>query len=585
MDTVVVLDFGGQYAHLIANRVHRLNVFAEIMPAETSAGRLSSAKAIIISGGPSSVTDPDAPKADKAIFSLGIPILGICYGHQLIAKELGGKVSPAGGKEYGHALLRVGKSALFNGLEPEESVWMSHGDLVEDPPPGFSVIGKTEDCPVAAMADERRRVYGLQFHPEVTHTPNGMKILDNFLAISGCRREWTIDHFLNSQVAGLSKIDRKVFLLVSGGVDSAVCFALLGKALGKGRVKGLHIDTGLMRTDESQGVLAAMGSLGLGLDFIDESERFFAALAGVTDPEEKRRVIGEAFVEVAQEAMLGLDSEEWLLAQGTIYPDTIETQGTKHAALIKTHHNRVPMMQRLIDQGKVIEPLRQLYKDEVRELGSRLGLSKEIISRHPFPGPGLAVRCLCHDGINQEIDPDDQERLRELAWPLRAVIAPVRSVGVQGDSRTYRHPGIVFGKAEWQELDRLHTIPNKLQAVNRMLYLLSPGEPQITLKAASVTRERISLLRKADRLVHAFVAAHGLGKDIWQFPVVLLPMGGRFGESIVLRPVVSREAMTAGYARLPLGRMRDLSQSLLSLGLDAVYYDFTTKPPATIEWE
>ncbi|MFH1408972.1 MAG: glutamine-hydrolyzing GMP synthase, partial [Nanoarchaeota archaeon] len=363
---------------------------------------------------------------------------------------------------------------------------------------------------------------------------------------------------------------------------STVCYALLGKALGNEHVRGLHIDNGFMRKNESAFVMKALEHQGLHLEFVDASQQFIDALQGITDPEEKRKIIGEVFVKVAQDAMRDMHTEGWLLAQGTIYPDTIESQGTKHAALIKTHHNRVEVMRQLLKEGKVIEPIKQLYKDEVRALGVALGLPSALVNRKPFPGPGLAVRCLCN--AEESFDHPDNGRLQEMVLPLKGVIAPVKSVGVQGDERTYKHPAIIYGGADWDQLDALSSIPNKLPSVNRMIYLLSPSVPPLSLKKATLTRQRLSLLRDIDALVRESTSKNG-SNDLWQFPVIMAPMGNVHGESIILRPVHSQEAMTATYAKLDLGQMKVLAERIRSMGIDAVYYDFTTKPPGTIEWE
>ena len=407
---IVVLDFGGQYAHLIANRVRRHHVWAEIRPPDTPLEELARADGLILSGGPSSVYAEDRPPFEEAVLASGKPILGLCYGHQLLCHALGGRVERGERMEYGAASLEVtAATGVLAGLSPLEPIWMSHRDRVEEIPPGFEVLGRTEDCPVAAMGDDGRRIYGLQFHPEVTHTDSGMRILDNFLDLCGCARDWTMEGFIDRSMEELraQARGRKVFLLVSGGVDSTVCFLLLNRALGTGRVLGLHIDNGFMRKGETAAVESLLKGSGFSnLKVVDASEAFLARVAGVSDPEAKRLAIGEEFIEVRDRVLadLDLDPDQWLLGQGTLYTDTIESGGTDHAEVIKTHHNRVGVIERLLAEGKVVEPLSQLYKDEVRELGEKLGVPHHLVWRHPFPGPGLAVRCLCagpgagHDG-------------------------------------------------------------------------------------------------------------------------------------------------------------------------------------------
>ncbi|RKY67335.1 MAG: glutamine-hydrolyzing GMP synthase, partial [Candidatus Latescibacterota bacterium] len=402
-DTIGVLDFGGQYTHLIANRIRRLRVYSEIVSPDSDSDRLRNFKGLILSGGPSSVYDADQPSFNPNLFDLSMPVLGLCYGHHLMAQRLGGEVRPGRTKEYGTAQLEIReKTGILEGLEDSETVWMSHGDYVAQAPPGFRVTGSTVSCPIAAMGDPERNLYGLQFHPEVTHTPKGMRMLENFVTLCGCERNWTMGNYIESSLQAIRDRmgDRNVFLFVSGGVDSTVAFVLLEKALGAKRVYGLHIDNGLMRKNESAFVRDSLLEHGFtNFRVVDAGPDFLSALRGVVHPEEKRRIIGTQFIEVRDRAMeqLGLDPEQWILGQGTIYPDTIESGGTKNAAVIKTHHNRVALVEELIAQGKVIEPLSQLYKDEVREVGERLGIPKSLVWRHPFPGPGLGVRALCSD--------------------------------------------------------------------------------------------------------------------------------------------------------------------------------------------
>ncbi|MFA6111560.1 MAG: glutamine-hydrolyzing GMP synthase, partial [Candidatus Latescibacterota bacterium] len=502
---IVVLDFGGQYAHLIANRIRRLRVYAEIRPPDSPLSELADAAGFILSGGPSSVYAANSPAYNPEILTSGKPLLGLCYGHQLISHQLGGRVEPGRTMEFGAASLRVLRpEGVLAGLSGHEPVWMSHRDTVQVPPPGFQVLASTEDCPVAAMGDPDRRIWGLQFHPEVTHTASGMRILDRFVEICACPRTWTMELYLDRTMARVAAqtAGRRVFLLVSGGVDSSVAFLLLNRALGEDRVLGLHIDNGFMRQGETALVSRLMQESGFhNLEVVDASADFLAAVAGVADPEEKRRRIGEEFLAVRDRALarLGLDPEEWLLGQGTLYTDTIESGGTRHAATIKTHHNRVGVIEQLLAEGRVVEPLDQLYKDEVRELGERLGLPPHLVWRHPFPGPGLAVRCLCQhpDEEQPELGP-----LTAAARPLAArhglelSILPLRSVGVQGDSRTYAHPAMVSGPRDWERLEAASTeLTNALSGVNRVVYLLGPDQlPALRARGGYLIRERLDLL-------------------------------------------------------------------------------------------
>ncbi len=600
---IAVLDFGGQYAHLIANRIRRLGVYSEIMPPDLDLRGLERARGLILSGGPGSVYDDDRPPFAAGIFELGVPILGLCYGHQLLAEQLGGTVARGTVREYGTAELRVRRAAGPLALAREyERVWMSHGDQIVRLPEGFEVLGSTADCPIAAMGDPGRRIYGLQFHPEVTHTPNGMQMLESFVDLCEVSHDWDVGNYVDEIRADLTARvgDDRVLLLVSGGVDSTVCFALLNAALGPERVYGIHIDNGLMRKNESAEVARIFAEQGYAnLECVDAVGRFLTALTGITDPEEKRRIIGRTFVEVAHEHLerLGLD-EGWLLAQGTIYPDTIETGGTRHAATIKTHHNRVEEIERLMEQGRVVEPLAHLYKDEVREAGAALGLPDALVWRHPFPGPGLGVRLLCHPG--GELPPPEREQLagaQERADALAAadgyaaVVLPLRSVGVQGDFRTYAHPAALTGGArDWRRLEEISTrITNAVGEVNRVVYTLGRTDPAALVPvAATVTRERLDVLREVDALAMEVLRSAGLERSAWQMITVLLPLvpSGGSGECVVLRPVHSQEAMTARFADLPWEVVDEMAAGITSLTeVSTVFYDLTHKPPSTIEWE
>ncbi|MCK5118277.1 MAG: glutamine-hydrolyzing GMP synthase [Candidatus Latescibacteria bacterium] len=598
-DSIGVLDFGGQYTHLIANRIRRLRVYSEIVSPEGDSDRLRNFKGLILSGGPSSVYDADQPGFNPNLFDLGIPVLGLCYGHHLMAQTLGGLVRPGRTKEYGAAQLDIReKTGILEGLDDAETVWMSHGDYVAQAPPGFRVTGSTASCAIAAMGDPERNLYGLQFHPEVTHTPEGMRMLENFVTLCGCERNWTMGNYIESSIQGIRDRmgDRNVFLFVSGGVDSTVAFVLLEKALGAERVYGLHIDNGLMRKNESAFVRDSLLEHGFtNFHVVDAGEDFLSALGGVVHPEEKRRIIGTQFIETRDRAMeqLGLDPEQWILGQGTIYPDTIESGGTKNAAVIKTHHNRVALVEELIAQGKVIEPLSQLYKDEVREVGERLGIPKSLVWRHPFPGPGLGVRALCSDGSESlgEAERNAEAGAQEIAQKagLDARILPIKSVGVQGDFRTYAHPVALIGTADWRTLESVSTeITNRIPKINRAVLLLRPDTlPPLFVKSCDLTKKRLDLLREADAIATHALEQHGLMDAIWQMPVVLLPLSpDGEKESIVLRPVVSREAMTARFSEIPMDVARKMADDISALsGIEAVFYDVTHKPPGTIEWE
>ena len=597
---VVVLDFGGQYAHLIARRIRQMHVFSEIRDSDVSAQELKGANGIILSGGPASVTAKDAPHYDKRIFELGVPVLGICYGHQVVSHALGGKVAHVSTPEYGAAKLRIDKeSSLLKGLSKEETVWISHWDTVSQLPKGFRGYAHTDSAPNAVVGDPERNIYGIQFHAEVTHTPNGQKVLENFvLGICKCKQDWTMEGYLAEKTAQIKKQVGKnnVFLLVSGGVDSTVALVLLNRALGNKRIYGLHIDTGFMRENESVLVGKVLKDLKMAdLHVLDSSKEFFSALKGVTDAEEKRKIIGQLFIDVANRELrkLNLNPDEWLLGQGTIYPDTIESGRTKHAALIKTHHNRVDSIKQMIGEGKIVEPLDELYKDEVRELGLKLGLPDGLVWRHPFPGPGLAIRALCSDGKPIENLQDSQQKCTQIAseHSLDALVLPLRSVGVQGDIRTYARPCLIAGNADFELLEQVSTkITNETYPeVNRVAYSLFPANPtKFMLLERYLTPERMDLLRKADSAVQKILEKYNLMKELWQCPVILLPVSfdDAEGETIVIRPVLSQEAMTARFAILPQDAINEIVESLIAIdGIDSVLYDITHKPPATICWE
>lgn len=510
-EKVLVIDFGAQYTQLIARRIRECQVFCEIVPADMPASDIAKRqpKGLVLSGGPASVYESGAPRADEAIFRLGIPILGICYGHQLMSHQLGGVVQPSERREYGRTALQVlvQDDPLFAGLDTHLTCWMSHGDKVLEPPPGFRVTATTESTPVAAMADPARRFYGVQFHPEVKHTPFGKQLLDNFLKrVCGLRGDWTPGNFVEQACQGIREQvgNGHVLVAVSGGVDSMTVAALVYRAIGGERLTCVFVDHGLLRAGEAEQVRETFSRLfPVHLVYVDALQRFLERLKGVEDPEQKRKIIGETFVRVFEEHADELRGCDYL-AQGTLYPDVIESGATKHSATIKTHHNvgGLPPDMRLT----VIEPLRYLFKDEVRAVAAELGLPQEVVWRQPFPGPGLAVR------IAGEVTPERLEMVRAAdrivleeiwraglmrdVWQSFAVLPAVRSVGVMGDQRTYAHP-------------------------------------------------------------------------------------------IVVRAVVSEDAMTADWARLPYEVLERISNRIVGEvpGVNRVLYDITSKPPATIEWE
>lgn len=603
-DTIAVIDFGGQYAHLIANKVRRQKVRAEIRQPEDPIELFEAYRGIILSGSPSLSSQGEDSHYTKQIFDLDVPILGFCFGHQEIAKHYGGAVIH-GAQEWGKTELKlVGGHALFEDVPDGTQVWMSHFDSVSAVGPGFreiaySVLGDGHvDHRFAAIANDELRRFGFQYHPEVDDSEHGEEMIANFvLGICGCEPSWTMDRYLEEQMLKIRTEvgEQSVFLLASGGVDSTVAAKLFSQALPEGRLELLHVDNGMMRKDESRKVLQIFERVGLGdnLHFVDASEHFVRALSGEVEPEAKRKIIGTTFVEVFDQEARSRGFEDHLLGQGTIYPDTIETGGTKRADTIKTHHNRVPLIEQLMAEGKVVEPLAELYKEEVRELGRRLGIPSEALDRHPFPGPGLGVRLLCATGENgtHEVAALQEEldaRLRDQA--LDGLALPIRSVGVKADLRSYEHPVMLGGEMSWARLLEIGSaVLKEIAGLNRCVLNLAPEMPRSARPvAATVSRQRLDLLRDADEIVMDGLRRHGLYEEIWQCPTVLVPLviDDRGEELIVVRPVHSRRAMTAAPAQLPEVLLTELRRDLLALPrVSGLALDITSKPPGTIEWE
>lgn len=513
LDKVLVLDFGSQYTQLIARRIREQRVYSEIWPCNRPLDEIRGfgAKAIILSGGPSSVHEEGSPTIDPAIFDLGVPVLGICYGMQLMCHLLGGRVVRSERHEYGRADMEVlAHGALLAGFEDHDQlhVWMSHGDAVETLPEGFGVVGKSDSCPFAAVAHPERRLFGLQFHPEVVHTPRGAEVIGNFLfRIAGLNATWTMGEFIELETQAVRERvgTDQVICGLSGGVDSSVVAALLNRAIGDQLIP-VFVNNGLLRHSEAEQVQATFRDrLGLNLRYVDATDEFLDALAGVTDPEQKRKIIGKVFIDVFERAAKEAGPNAKWLAQGTLYPDVIESVSFKGpSATIKSHHNVGGLPERM--NLKLVEPLRELFKDEVRLLGRELGLPEDVVGRQPFPGPGLAIRIL--------------------------------------------------------------------------------GE---------ITKERLHVLRQADRIALEEITEAGLYDQIWQSFVALLPVRsvGVMGDArtyentAAIRAVTSVDGMTADWAHIPYEVLGRMSNRIINevRGINRVVYDISSKPPATIEWE
>jgi GMP synthase (glutamine-hydrolysing) len=611
---IAILDFGSQYTHLIGRRVRGLGVNAVLLPPETNASALAGYDGIVLSGGPASVKEAGAPLPDAGIFDLGLPILGLCYGHQLMVSMLGGAVRPCRTREYGKAVLTLKeRDLIFDGLGEKETVWMSHGDLVEELPPGFRVLATTSDCPTAAIGDTDRNFFGLQFHPEVHHTPRGMDILRNFVR-GACGSEPRIPAApsVESMIEQIRRDveDKNVFLFVSGGVDSTVAFVLLTKALGPKRVYGLHINNGFLRLGEMDKVKGYMDSFGFtNFHQLDATRQFHIAVKGLTDPEAKRKAVARTFLDIKDKVYrdLNLSPESWLLGQGTIYPDLITSGVTKNSDVIKTHHNSL-----LDERGTLllIEPMKDLYKDEVRELGLKLGMPRDFLWKEPFPGPGNSVRVLGEVtpeklALQAEVDAVIDRCLKGTKWytelwhkfpvlgivselgePPRldgqvvgiaerarieaarrsseildealkeeglkpatatAVFIPVRSVGIKGDAKAYEHPMCLLIR----EKNSWIKLPDDL---------LERVSSRITNQVDGINRVVYDLTQAAP--------------------------DGPWDKLIFLRMLVSTDTMTADWGRIDEPKLREISREIMALGkVDRVMLDITQKPPGMMEWE
>lgn len=623
-EKIVVLDFGSQYAHLIAKRFRMLGYYSEIALPNADVSTFENVKGIVFSGGPSSVYDEKVPEFNSKILDLEIPILGLCYGHYIVQQGYNGKIGKAAIGEFGFSTLELNdkiKCPLFEGIEKNQQVWMSHQDGVFELGDGFETVGSTKDCKYAATQNLEKKRFSLQFHCEVKDTPCGNQIFENFAKYCEMSQNWDQDTVLQiilEQIKTQAE-GKNVLLFLSGGVDSTITFALLNKALGQDRVLGLHIDNGFMRKNESKNVDIAYRKFGFE-NFIveDASESFLKAIAGLSDPQKKRMAVGENFITVRNEvvAKQHLDEDKWLLAQGTLYPDIIESGGTKNSHTIKTHHNRVQGIQDLIARGLIIEPIRDLYKDEVRAIGKKLGLDDELVMRHPFPGPGLSINVLCNDGKSWTSKDDEElaaakKELEEIkldmfcahcTQDLKRTVLPVRSVGVQGDFRTYRFPALLTFKNEGngfyhfpgkrEKIEECSsTITNAAKFLNRTCIKLyqkpSVKDEDLKLQEGFCDKRRLDQLREVDNIVLTELHKSGWYNKIFQHLTIDLPYASAEDKAtFVLRPVISEDVMTARFAMLPEELLYTIVHKIAELDfVDALYFDATNKPPATFGWE
>jgi GMP synthase (glutamine-hydrolysing) len=632
---VAILDAGAQYSKLIERHVRALGVDCQILPLDSSNEALEKYEALIISGGPDSVYSPTAPAYNPEIFALGKPVLGLCYGLQLMNKVLGGTVEKKSRREDGPCIIRVeSESELFKGIAKEQQVLMSHGDSIAQVAPGFVVTAWSDEI-IAAMEDPARQLYAVQFHPEVSLTAHGREIFERFLlSIAHCQTDYQLTDRLTEAVKYIQDTvgNKTALVLVSGGVDSTVVALVVGKALPASQIKAVHIDTGFMRWQESQEVVAALKTAGIDVRHENAQSEFAHAttmidgkeslpLSQALHPETKRKIIGDTFMRVTSRVLedLKLDPENVVLVQGTLRPDLIESASslaTTKASKIKTHHNDTELVRELRAQGRVAEPFKELHKDQVRELGKQLGLADHLLYRQPFPGPGLAIRVLCAEQPYLE-GYDQSLKQLEISWSqlakkhklsgLEARLLPVQTVGVQGDGRTYSFAVSLHGWQDlyddtsevaeaWQTLFVLaREIPKTVHGVNRVALVLGeslPAGSELEITPTHIEPESIKKLQLADHAVNTVLYQRSLTIALSQVPVVLLPLGfGKKGEhSVVIRTLITSDYMTGVAAtpglELPLVALKEMQQGVLAVpGVSRVLYDLTSKPPGTTEWE
>lgn len=615
---VAILDAGAQYAKIIDRRIRELEVESHILPLNMDVTTLNRYGAIIISGGPESVYGDHAPQYDKKLFSqIKVPVLGICYGMQLMNYDNQGTVEKKDVREDGIFTVDVDtNSQLFDSLENKQEVLLTHGDTINQVAPGFRTIAMSGEL-IAGIEHSSKPWYGVQFHPEVDLSTNGLAMLNNFLfKIAHLKPNYTLE---DREQKAIAEIRKKVgqgyaLVLVSGGVDSTVATALVTKALGSQKVFAIHIDSGFMRHQESAQVAKALKKLGLNLNVVSAQKDFFNGrteidgqqtkrLSETTDPEEKRKIIGDMFMRLSEKELrkIPVPINEIFLVQGSLRPDLIESASDKissQASVIKTHHNDTTLVHKLRNSGRVIEPLADYHKDEVRQIGENLNLPREIVWRHPFPGPGLAIRVLCAEKpfITPDYDSINTQLKSFNSSDHQVSLLPIRSVGVQGDGRTYSYVAAISGKKDWSTLFALaKEIPQKIHQINRVVYLFGDvvSQPITTITPTLLSEQTVDQVRQADRIVYELLQKHNLLDQVAQVPVISFPVA--FDKprqrSIAIRTIITNDFMTGIPAEpgkhLPEEVVTMMVEEILSQveGISRVAYDLTAKPPATTEWE
>ena len=617
MEKLAILDCGGQYTKVIDRRVRELGVKSDIFPINVKSEDLKDYKSVILSGGPNNIGEAQRLNFDDKIFELGIPVLGICYGMQLMSDHFGGVVASDVKKEYGQCEVTIDTSApIFDGLSEKEQVLMSHGDTVKVKPEGFEVIAKSGDA-IAAIGNVQRKMYGFQFHPEVDLTENGMKMLENFIRkVAEYKEVYALEDRIQTSIKMIQEKvgDKKIICLVSGGVDSAVTAALLVKALPAENIYAIHIDSGFMRKNESDIVCENLKELGMknlirenAKDYfmntiVETEEGLIGPLVDTVDPEKKRRIIGEIFIQIANQVIerLGLDKENTFIAQGTLRPDLIESGNpdiSGFAHKIKTHHNDVEIVRQARKKGLIVETNADWHKDEVRRVARKLGLDEAIASRQPFPGPGLAIRLICHDK-NEEVEITSEEvtKLNEILGqtPEKGFILPIKSVGVQGDARSYRNLCIMAGRKtdfNWKEVTtNAKEITDRINSINRVGYILNKSEINDEIKCFNmrIEDENVELLRELDYIVTTTLE----NAKVNQTFAVLIPIGITKKYSVAIRTFVTNDFMTGRPGEIgkevekaDIEKIVNEIESKYGDKIEFVIYDVTSKPPATTEWQ